>query len=62
VVPHPAELCRELERVASEGFAISRREWREAVHGLASVVRDRTANAVAAISISGPAYRLPLRT
>jgi len=51
-------LRAELRAAEAQGYAINRGEWRDAVWGLASVIRDTTGASVAAVGVSGPQYRL----
>jgi DNA-binding IclR family transcriptional regulator len=56
-----AQLRRELERVARQGFAIDAEERVPGVVCVAAPIRDQTGTVVAAISISGPRLRLTSR-
>ena len=40
------------------GFATNRGEWRESVWGLAAPVKQANGNALAAVGVSGPEYRI----
>jgi IclR family KDG regulon transcriptional repressor len=51
-------LRHELQQVREQGYAINRGEWRATVGGLAAPVFDASAQAVAAIGLSGPTERL----
>jgi len=49
----------ELARVRSRGYAVDRGEALEGVHCVAAPVRDRRGGAVAAVTVTGPAQRMP---
>ena len=51
-------LAAELERVRQQGFATTVEEFEEALNAVAAPVRDHTGTVVAAVSVSGPSYRL----
>ena len=53
------DLRRELERTRSAGFAVAVEELELGLHAVAAPVFDATGACVAAVSVSGPAYRLP---
>ncbi|WP_219414702.1 IclR family transcriptional regulator [Pseudonocardia nigra] len=56
----PDDLLRaEIEQVRHQGWAASLGELEEGLHGLAVPVRDHLGRCVAALSVSGPDYRLP---
>jgi DNA-binding IclR family transcriptional regulator len=48
----------ELERVRETGLALAIEEYELGLNAAAAPVRDRTGDVVAALSVSGPAYRL----
>ncbi len=52
-------LFRQLERVASQGYALGDEEYENGVHGIGAPIRDYTQQVVAGVAISGPAHRLP---
>lgn len=52
-------LRAELAVVRERGYATALGEIEEGLHAVAAPVRDRDGRAVAAVSISGPAYRMP---
>lgn len=61
VTPHtlsPEALDAELERCRADGWAKAVEEYEIGLNALAAPVRDRTGEVVAALSVSGPAYRL----
>ena len=47
-----------LERICLQGYAIVHEEFEEGFSAIAAPVFDHTGRAVAAISISGPTYRM----
>ena len=51
-------LLTELERIRKQRFAINRKEYRDDIVGVAAPIVNHEGRAVAAIGISGPAYRL----
>ncbi len=53
-----AELDRELERVRRDGWARAVGECEEGLNGVAAPVFDGHGRCVAAVTVSGPAYRL----
>ena len=57
-ITDPPVLRAELERIRVEGVAYNRAEYREDAVGVAAAVTDHEARVVAALSVSGPAYRL----
>lgn len=57
-ITDPASLHTELSRIARNGYAVNRGEWRETVGGIASPVFDGLGTVIAAIGISGPLERL----
>lgn len=54
-------LRAELERTRNVGFAVAVEELELGLHAVAAPVFDSTGACVAAVSVSGPAYRLPER-
>lgn len=59
IVDVEEQLRTELEQVRRQGWAASLGELEEGLHGLAVPVRDHLGRCVAALSVSGPDYRLP---
>jgi DNA-binding IclR family transcriptional regulator len=51
-------LAKELEDIRATGYAIGREEYEVGLNAIAAPVRDRTGDVIAALSVSGPAYRL----
>jgi DNA-binding IclR family transcriptional regulator len=51
-------LDEELARVRESGYAIAVQEYELGLNAAASAVRDRSGRVIAAVSVSGPAYRL----
>lgn len=58
-ITDPKALVDHLRKVAKQGYAIDDEEFEEGVRCIAAPIRDYTGNVVAAISISGPAIRMP---
>ncbi len=54
----PEELVRELERIRADGYAACFEELEVGLHALAVPIRGPDGEVVAALSASGPAYRL----
>lgn len=57
-VPTVAALKRQLTTVRAQGYAITRGEFEEGLDALAAPVRGSSGRVLAAISVSGPAFRL----
>jgi DNA-binding IclR family transcriptional regulator len=55
------KLRAELERVRKARFAVATEELELGLHAVAAPVFDSFASCVAAVSVSGPVYRLPER-
>ncbi|MBI5820147.1 MAG: IclR family transcriptional regulator [Verrucomicrobia bacterium] len=55
-----AALCRELEEIREQGFALDRGEYAEGIHCVSAPVFDRNKTFVAALTITGPSTRLPV--
>jgi IclR family KDG regulon transcriptional repressor len=53
------ELLRDLEGVREKGYATDLEEFEEGLRCIASPIRDYTRKVIGAISVSGPAHRLP---
>lgn len=53
-----ARLERQLAAVARDGYAVSTEEFEEGLNAVAAPIRDSTGEVVAALSVSGPVYRL----
>lgn len=47
-----------LEHVREQGYAITHEEYEEGLSAVAAPIRDHTGQIVAAVSISGPSYRM----
>jgi DNA-binding IclR family transcriptional regulator len=60
-ITDPAALLAELRASQARGYATSYEELEAHLHAVAAPIRDHTGCAVAALSISGPAARLPRR-
>lgn len=57
-ITDPRLLLEELHRTRQRGWSLNRGEWRISVWGIGAVVRDSSKNPIAAIGVSGPAFRL----
>jgi DNA-binding IclR family transcriptional regulator len=53
-----ADLKRQLDRARSDGYASATGEFEEELYGVAAPVRDTGGRCVAALSVSGPSYRV----
>jgi DNA-binding IclR family transcriptional regulator len=53
----PDALCREIEKIRKEGYAVSRGEWLLDASGVAAPIFDQSGVVTAAVTISGPAQR-----
>lgn len=61
LTPHtlsPAALARDLEKVRRDGYALAVEEYEIGLNAAAAPVLDRSGKVVAALSLSGPSYRL----
>lgn len=54
----PQRLTQVLNQVRGQGYAITHEEHQEGLSAIAAPIRDHAANVVAAITVSGPTYRL----
>lgn len=54
-------LVKALETIRSQGYAVDHGEHFEAIHCVAAPILDHQGRAIAAITIAGPAERLPAR-
>jgi DNA-binding IclR family transcriptional regulator len=54
-----AALARQLDEIRKRGWATALGEFEEGLHGVAAPVRDGGGACRAALSVSGPSYRLP---
>jgi DNA-binding IclR family transcriptional regulator len=59
-ITDPRPLRAELAAARERGYAAALGEIEEGLHAVAAAVRGRDGLAVAAVSVSGPAYRMPL--
>ena len=57
-VTKPSALRDELATVRSQGYATALGEIEEGLHAIAAPIRDASGTVVAALSVSGPAYRV----
>jgi DNA-binding IclR family transcriptional regulator len=57
IVDHQ-ELKQTLDQVRERGYAIAHEEYEEGLSAIAAPIRDHTSRVVAAVSISGPTYRM----
>lgn len=57
-VTSPEDLMAELQRAQEHGFILDREEYHHGVRCGAAPIRDHSGRPVAAISMSGPAYRV----
>lgn len=57
-VTHPADLDEELVRVRHDGHAVAIEEYEVGLNAVAAPILDRAGEVVAAVSVSGPSYRL----
>jgi DNA-binding IclR family transcriptional regulator len=57
----PERLDAELARVRESGYAVTVEEYEIGLNAVAAAVRDRAGDVVAAVSVSGPSYRLDER-
>jgi IclR family transcriptional regulator, acetate operon repressor len=57
-VTDPAVLASQLEAIRHQGYAVTRGEVEDGLDALAAPVRDPRGQAIAAIGVSGPSFRL----
>jgi DNA-binding IclR family transcriptional regulator len=57
-IADPARLRAELDEVRRRGYAVALGEIEEGLNAVAAPVRDAAGQVVAAVSVSGPAYRV----
>jgi len=55
-------LAQELARVQAQGYALALEEYEEGYNAVAAPIRDHEGHVVGALSVSGPAFRLPEET
>lgn len=55
----PAKLAADLDDVTALGYAWALEEYEVGLNAVAAPIRDHSGTVVAALSVSGPAYRLP---
>lgn len=53
----PVLIRDDLSRVREQGYAVNHGAWRGEIHGVAAPVRDHSGAVVAALGVTGPAYR-----
>jgi DNA-binding IclR family transcriptional regulator len=59
-VTSAAALRGQLEQVRARGWASTTEEYETGLNAVAAPVRDATGDVVAAVSVSGPAFRMPV--
>lgn len=57
-ITEPLRLREEMNEIVARGYAEAFGEIEEGLHAVAAPVRDQFGNVMAAVSVSGPAYRL----
>ena len=58
-ITDPRVLCQELIQVREQGYATSKEELEKGLNVVSAPVYDHTGQVSSAISVAGPAYRLP---
>jgi DNA-binding IclR family transcriptional regulator len=58
-ITEPARLRRELEQIRRDGYGIAEEELEPGLSAVAAPIWDHAGQAIAAISVSGPSFRLP---
>ncbi len=53
-----AQLTTQLDEIVRAGWALALEEYEEVLNALAAPIRDHTGDVIAALSVSGPSYRL----
>jgi IclR family acetate operon transcriptional repressor len=59
-ITDPMVLRQELARVRTQGFAVACEELEKGLNVVAAPLRDHTGQVIAAASVAGPAYRMPV--
>ena len=57
-ITEPDSLRAELDDIRGRGWALAQQEFEEGLNAVAAPVRDQTGDVVAALSVSGPTFRL----
>jgi DNA-binding IclR family transcriptional regulator len=57
----PTELQEEIDEVRERGYAVAVEELELGLHAVAAPIFDSAGSCIAAVSVSGPSYRLPER-
>jgi DNA-binding IclR family transcriptional regulator len=57
----PVELTAQLAEIRNAGYAFNRGEWTEHIRGVAAPIWNATGNVIAAVGISAPAERMPIK-
>lgn len=58
-ITDPDRLREELERVRAQGYAVAEEELEDGLNALAAPIYDHTGEVNAAVSLAGPAFRIP---
>jgi DNA-binding IclR family transcriptional regulator len=58
-ITQPDELRLQLAQIRKRGYAAAQEELEDGLNAIAAPIHDHTGQVVAAISIAGPAYRIP---
>lgn len=58
-ITDPATLEKQLKRVREEGYAFTLEELEVGLNAVAAPIRDASGRVIAAVSVAGPAYRVP---
>ncbi len=58
-ITDPERLREELKRVRAQGYAVAEEELEDGLNALAAPIYDHTGAVNAAVSLAGPAFRLP---
>ena len=59
-ITDPGRLREELAKIRQKGYATTLEEFEEGLNAVAAPVRDYTGRVIAAVSVSGPSYRVSL--
>lgn len=59
-IVNPEQLCLHIERVRTQGYAVSAEEFADSLRGVAAPILDLKGKVIAAMGIAGPASRLTL--
>jgi IclR family acetate operon transcriptional repressor len=57
-ITDPTQLRQELRKIREQGYAVAQEELEEGLNAIAAPIRDHGGTVIAAVSVSGPSYRV----